>query len=176
MYGTPAAGGTGGDAFVGSPHSEHDRYRGWLERWIGAESAFGMSDLVLSGFIRVVTHPKVFVRPTPVDMAIEFVNAIRSRENCIPIVPGERHWSIFTRLCSGARVKGNLVPDAYHAALAIESGCEWITTDRDYSRFDGLRWAHPFGSVGFRRASRPGSRTRKRPAGTPLGQSTGRRV
>jgi hypothetical protein len=41
----------------------------------------------------------------------------------------------------GAR--GNLVPDAYLAAMAIESGCEWITTDRDYSRFKGLRWRHP---------------------------------
>jgi predicted nucleic acid-binding protein len=47
------------------------------------------------------------------------------------------------RLCVQAGVKGNLVGDAYLAALAIESGTEWITTDRDYSRFRGLRWRHP---------------------------------
>ena len=59
-------------------------------------------------------------------------------------MPGPRHWEIFIRLCRAARVNGNLVPDAYLAALAIESGSEWITTDRDYSRFPGLRWRHPF--------------------------------
>jgi hypothetical protein len=55
----------------------------------------------------------------------------------------QRHWDIFTGLCRSAGVKGNRVPDAYLAALAIESGSEWITTDRDFSRFPGLRWRHP---------------------------------
>ncbi|MBI3976704.1 MAG: PIN domain-containing protein [Chloroflexi bacterium] len=50
---------------------------------------------------------------------------------------------MFTRLCEAARARGNLIPDAYLAALAIESGSEWITTDRDYSRFPGLKWRHP---------------------------------
>jgi uncharacterized protein len=59
------------------------------------------------------------------------------------VSPGVRQWEIFTRLCREADVKGNLAPDAYLAALAIESGGEWITTDRDYSRFRGLEWRHP---------------------------------
>jgi hypothetical protein len=61
----------------------------------------------------------------------------------VTLVPGERHWDIFQRLCREANAKGNLIPDAYLAALAIESGAEWITTDRDYARFPGLRWRHP---------------------------------
>lgn len=69
---------------------------------------------------------------------------LRNQPNAVPIVPGERHREIFTNLCSGARAAGSLVADAYLAALAIESGSEWITTDRDYSRFPGLRWRHPF--------------------------------
>jgi hypothetical protein len=36
------------------------------------------------------------------------------------------------------------VPDAYFAALAIESGNEWVTADRGYGRYPGLRWRHPF--------------------------------
>jgi predicted nucleic acid-binding protein len=52
-------------------------------------------------------------------------------------------WSIFTRLCQQATVKGNLVSDAYLAAMAIESGSEWISTDRDLSRSPGLKWRHP---------------------------------
>ncbi|MDH5804709.1 MAG: VapC toxin family PIN domain ribonuclease, partial [Gemmatimonadota bacterium] len=50
---------------------------------------------------------------------------------------------IFQKVASGADARGNLAQDAYFAALAIESGCEWITTDRDYARFPGLRWRHP---------------------------------
>ena len=72
-----------------------------------------------------------------------FADGIRKQPNCVFIQPGERHWEIFARLCKEAGVKGNLVPDAYLAALAIEAGCEWITTDRDFSRFPGLRWRHP---------------------------------
>jgi hypothetical protein len=52
-------------------------------------------------------------------------------------------WDIFQRLCDEGNAKGNLIPDAYLAALAIESGSEWITTDRDYARFPGLQWQHP---------------------------------
>jgi len=122
---------------------DHERYRVWLETWLDSDTAFGLSDLVLSGLIRVVTHPRVFNKPTPIDVALEFVDALRSRPNCVPVAPGRRHWEIFARLCTAAGVKGNLVPDAYLAALAIESGSEWITTDRDYSRFPGLKWRHP---------------------------------
>jgi hypothetical protein len=61
----------------------------------------------------------------------------------VSVAPGRRHWQIFRDLCRASGAKGNLVPDAYLAALAIESGSEWITTDRDYTRFQGLRWRHP---------------------------------
>jgi len=57
--------------------------------------------------------------------------------------PGPRHWQIFTGLCAESGARGNLVPDAYLAALAIETGSEWISTDRDYRRFRGLRLRHP---------------------------------
>jgi toxin-antitoxin system PIN domain toxin len=122
---------------------DHVRYRAWLETMLASDRAFGFSDLVLSGFLRIVTHPKVFLRPTPLDVALEYVRAIRSRANAIPIVAGSRHWSIFENLCREVQAKGNLLPDAYFAALSIESGSEWISTDRDYARFPGLKWRHP---------------------------------
>jgi toxin-antitoxin system PIN domain toxin len=124
--------------------ADHTRFRGWFENVMAGPEAFGVADLVFSGFVRVVTHPRIFHPPTPLQRALEFCNFIRNQPNAVMIVPGERHWDIFTDLCSGARAAGDLVADAYLAALAIESGCEWITTDRDYSRFPGLRWRHPF--------------------------------
>jgi predicted nucleic acid-binding protein len=57
--------------------------------------------------------------------------------------PGPDRWHIFTQLCRKADARGNLVPDAYHAALALELGCEWITLDRGFARFPGLKWKHP---------------------------------
>lgn len=124
--------------------ADHRRFRRWLEDVIASQEAFGVADLVLSGFIRVVTHPRIFNPPTPLPDAVEFCDFVRNQPNAVTIAPGDRHWQIFTDLCSRGRVRGDLVADAFLAALAIESGCEWITTDRDYSRFPGLRWRHPF--------------------------------
>lgn len=121
----------------------HEQYRAWLHARVRALEAFGLSELVLSGALRVLTHPRVLAPPTPLDRALEFVSALRAQPNSVLLHPGPRHWDIFARLCAAAGAKGNLVADAYHAALAIEHGCEWITTDRDFARFPGLRWRHP---------------------------------
>jgi toxin-antitoxin system PIN domain toxin len=122
---------------------EHAACRRWLEGVVGADSAFAVFDLVLSGFLRIVTHPRVFKTPTPIGAALDFVDVLRTRPNWVSIRPGERHWAIFESLCRDARAKGNLVADAYLAAIAIESGCEWVTTDRDYRSFPGLRLHDP---------------------------------
>ncbi len=121
----------------------HNAYRKWLEDVINSDMAYGVSDLVLSGFLRIVTHPRVFAAPSALALALEFAHEVRDQPNAVPIAPGPRHWELFQRLCESTSARGNLVPDAYLAALAIESGCEWITTDRDYSRFPGLKWRHP---------------------------------
>ena len=123
---------------------DHLRYRDWLLNAVNGDAAYGMSDLVLSGFLRVVTHPRVFRRPTPLKVALAFVTEIRERPNCVPVIPGSRHWEIFAHLCKTVGARGNLIPDAYFAALAIESGTEWVTTDGDYARFPGLRLRHLF--------------------------------
>jgi hypothetical protein len=121
----------------------HRAYLDWLTAAVSSDQAFGLADLVLSGFLRVVTHPRVFSPPSRLEDALRFVEELRSRPNAVPVAPGPRHWDIFVELCRKAGAKGNLVPDAYLAALAIESGSEWITTDRDYGRFPGLRFRQP---------------------------------
>ena len=122
---------------------DHAKYRKWLEETLDSGSICGLSDVALSGVVRIVTHPRIFPDPTPLDVALGFVNYLREHSGCVLVSPGEGHWGIFARLCTGAGAKGNLVSDAYFAALAIESGAEWITADRDYARFPGLRWRHP---------------------------------
>jgi uncharacterized protein len=88
-------------------------------------------------------YPRVFDPPSPLEDALRFVERIKRLRNYVEIRPGPRHWDIFVNLCRCANARGNLVPDAYLAALAIESGSEWITTDRDYGRFPDLRWRDP---------------------------------
>ncbi|HEY7691633.1 MAG TPA: type II toxin-antitoxin system VapC family toxin [Gaiellaceae bacterium] len=121
----------------------HAAYRDWLREAVDGDEVFGSSDLVLGSFVRVVTHPRIFSPPEPVESALGFASVLRSHPNVVPVASGRRHWPIFERLCREADIRGSLVADAYFAALAIESGSEWITTDRDYSRFPGLRWRHP---------------------------------
>jgi len=121
----------------------HLEFAHWLQAVVDADEAFGVSDLVLSAFLRIVTSPRIFPTPASLVEAIAFADALRSAPNSVPLAAGGRHWEIFTRLCREVEAKGNLVPDAYLAALAIESGCEWVTTDRDFARFPGLRWRHP---------------------------------
>ena len=123
---------------------EHGKCRPWLESVVRGEMAYGMSPQVLGAVVRIVTHPRIFVPPAPLEQALAFANLLMDQPHCQVIQPGPRHWEIFCGLCRRARASGNLVPDAWFAALAIESGCEWITTDRDYARFEGLRWRAPF--------------------------------
>lgn len=110
---------------------------------MNADAGFGLADVVLSGFLRVVTHPRVFSSPTPLADAFAEASALRAQPNRVPLEPGPRHWSIFERLCRDTRARGSLVADAYLAALAIEAGCEWVTADQDYTRFSGLRVSSP---------------------------------
>jgi predicted nucleic acid-binding protein len=72
-----------------------------------------------------------------------FLRALRARRNVTTISAGEPHFAIFERLCRHADARGNLVTDAWLAALAIEHDCEWITFDEDFARFPGLRWRNP---------------------------------
>jgi len=126
-----------------SDSSDHKRCRSWLAGIVNGDARYGMAPQVLSGLLRITTHPKVFIKPSSMEEVLRFCNVLLDQPHCVIIQPGDRHWEIFTRLCTEADVRGNLVPDAWLAALAIESGCEWITLDRDYARFPGLRWSVP---------------------------------
>ena len=123
--------------------TDHVRYRDWLTQLVDGREAYGVSELVLSGFLRIVTHPRVFATPSSMTDALRFVQEVTEPEACVRVAPGPRHWELFTQLCLACGARGNLVPDAYLAALAIESGSEWITADRGFARYPGLRWRHP---------------------------------
>ncbi len=97
----------------------HDEYKDWLESVVNGPAAYGIAPQVLGGVVRICTHPRIHARPSRVRDAFEFCRVLLEQPNATVVAPGPRHWEIF-------------------------SGCEWITTDRDYARFAGLAWRAPF--------------------------------
>jgi uncharacterized protein len=125
-----------------SPH--HSAALAWVEALVNGDEAYGMSPQVLGSVVRLATHPRVYVAPSRLEDALAFARVLLEQPQCTAIVPGARHWGIFEDLCRHAAASGNLVQDAWFAALAMESGCEWVTTDGDFARFPALRWRRPF--------------------------------
>lgn len=114
-----------------------------VEEMVASPLPFAVSELVLSGFVRVVSNSRTMRPPTEVGDALAVCRALRSRRNARTVAPGPRHWAIFDGLCRTTGTTGPAVADAYHAALAIEHGCEWVSFDRDFGRFPGLHWRDP---------------------------------
>jgi toxin-antitoxin system PIN domain toxin len=123
--------------------NDHAAYAEWLTRVATGYEPFALSSLALSGLVRIVTNPQIFRRPSTLDEVFSFVDELTARPNARVVHPGPRHLEIFEDLCRRSGATGKLVADAQHAAVAVEHGCTFITTDSDFDRFPGLRWRHP---------------------------------
>jgi toxin-antitoxin system PIN domain toxin len=122
---------------------QHERFSAWLGEEVESGRSFALCDASLTGFLRIVTNNRIFRSPTPLDVALQSIEELRGRPGAVHVNPGGRHWGLFTELCSKVGARGNDIPDAYLAALAIESGSELVTADRGFGRFPGLRWSTP---------------------------------
>ena len=115
----------------------------WLTGVVAGDARFGVSRLALGALVRVTTNPRVYAEPSTLAEAFTFCDYLLGQPNCHVVEPGEKHWEVFRRICRETNTTGPRVTDAWFAALAIEWDCEWITFDRDYSRFPGLKWRAP---------------------------------
>jgi toxin-antitoxin system PIN domain toxin len=122
----------------------HETARTWMEANVNGSEPFALSALVMVGFVRIATNPRIYQEPTPGPLALAAIDSLLARPNCRLCLPGSRHWQLVSELCRQARAAGKLVADAQHAAIAIEHGCEWVSRDGDFARFApcGLRWRH----------------------------------
>jgi toxin-antitoxin system PIN domain toxin len=121
----------------------HEPVRAWLEKEVNSDQPFVLADVAVAGFLRTVTHPRVYRRPTPLDTAVAFVDGLVEQPTCITAAGGARHWTILRELLADADARGNLVPDAHLAAIAIEHGATVATRDRGFARFPRVRWLDP---------------------------------
>jgi uncharacterized protein len=126
---------------VGAP--DHDAARVWWEDLLNGTEVVVIPWVVVLGFVRLMTHRSVLVKPlTPVE-AIAFVRTWFAQPNVEHIDPGSQHLDVLEQLLSAVGTAGNLTTDAHLAALAIEHQCELHSNDTDFTRFPGLRWRNP---------------------------------
>ena len=101
---------------------------------------------VISGYLRIATHPAIFDAPLTPDEAMANMDELLSFPHVQSPGEGERFWSRFREVSAEAAARGNLFPDAHVVALMRENGLRTIWThDRDYRRFDGVEVRDPFG-------------------------------
>ena len=121
----------------------HAEYRSWLQAALNGSERVALFEPVLAATVRIGTHPAIYRPPTPRRAIEAFIDACLAAPAAVRLRPETGHWALFKNACTRADCRGNLVQDAYLAAAAIEHDCVFMTTDRDFSRFAGLRWRHP---------------------------------
>ncbi len=122
---------------------KHARAREWWEDAIQAGGTVGLTWQTITAFIRIGTNPRAFAQPYTAREVTEIVSVWLEQTNVILVSPGARHWEILSKLLVAGQINGPLVMDAHLAALAIEHGAVLASTDRDFTRFAGLRLVDP---------------------------------
>lgn len=125
-------------------YSEHEHYRLWLQGVLAGSEDLALADAVLVGFIRIVTHPRIFEAPAPATEALAFTEALRTSPVARPVSSSPAVWSQLGDFASSDRMlRGNLVPDAFLAAIAIATGARVATADAGFARFLQVSWFDP---------------------------------
>ena len=126
-----------------SASERHHAAREFLEDALNGPTRVGLPWPSLTAFLRIATHPRVYVEPLTTQQAWTQVESwLAAPASWVP-VPTTRHAEVLGELLRRSGVTGNLMADAHLAALAIEHGLELCSSDSDFARFPGLRWRDP---------------------------------
>lgn len=124
----------------GEPHAE---VRRWWHAALNGDESIGLPWIVLSGFLRIATNPRVYPEPLTADQALGEVESWLSVEVATTVSEKPDHWPVFRNLLAETGTAGNLATDAHLAALAITHDATLVSCDNDFARFNGLRWENP---------------------------------
>ena len=122
---------------------QHEASRAWLESILSGTELVRFAWLTLWAFLRISTNPRAFERPLTMTEAETVVKTWLSQPHVGILDPGDRHWDILRGLMRKGQTIGPLIMDAVLASIALEHGAILHTTDRDFSRFPGLKWTNP---------------------------------
>lgn len=122
---------------------QHNLAKEWLQALLESGYPFTVTTPVLASVVRLATNHRWMDSPSDVGVVLDFCRQVTGAPGWLDLAPGPRHWGIFDRLCRETNATGDLVPDAFLGALAIEHGCELVTFDRGFRRFPGLKQLTP---------------------------------
>lgn len=124
--------------------SGHDDYAAWLADVVSGEAELALAEGTVAGFLRIVTSPRIYADPAPTPLAMAFMDGVRRARRRRWVAVTDSVWSRFQAILEAdPQIRGNLVPDAWLAALALAHGCRLATADRGFARFDGLHLVDP---------------------------------
>jgi toxin-antitoxin system PIN domain toxin len=122
---------------------DHEKARVWLEGVMSRPEPVGLAWLTILAFVRITTAPRLLARPFSLEEVISVVDEWLALPQVCLLDPGPRHWEILRGVLASAQATGPLAMDAELAVLALEHGATLCTTDRDFSRFEGLKVLNP---------------------------------
>jgi len=123
--------------------ARHAEARLWWEECLTGRQSVALAWVVILGFVRITTHPKVFPNPLSTVDALDRVEEWLSLPHFHLLEPSENHFDAWSSLLKNLGTAGNLTTDSHLAALAIERGLVLHSTDADFARFPGLKWKNP---------------------------------
>jgi hypothetical protein len=126
-----------------SASEHHSSCRRWLDDALNGSEQIGFPWQSVLAFLRISTNPRAFARPLRADEASAIVDAWFARPQAVVVEPDQGYWSALKHQLQAAQVSGPLVSDAAVATLALQHGARLCTTDRDFTRFAGLRTIDP---------------------------------
>lgn len=122
----------------------HEATAAWLTTALAGPEPVGLADLALTGAVRVLTSRRIFTDPVPPAAAASFLEVVRRAPAARPAAATAATWQRFAELLrDDAGLHGNLVPDAWLAALTLSHGGRLATFDRGFARFPGLALHRP---------------------------------
>ncbi len=121
----------------------HNKACSWLQEALSDDELFGLPWVVILGFLRITTNPRIMPNPISPDLALDIIEEWLALPAVRIISPSERHWNILRGIIEPLGTAGNLTTDAHIAALAVEYGATLYTTDNDFSRFQFVKWVNP---------------------------------
>jgi uncharacterized protein len=117
-------------------HAHHAQAKTW---WLAAiqaataERPIYILPVVVSGFLRIVTHPKIFNTPSTIAAATSHIDALLGLPN-VTLLNAQAPWNDFKQLCNDKSLTGNAIPDGWIAATVTAANGHLVTFDRDFRK------------------------------------------
>jgi toxin-antitoxin system PIN domain toxin len=124
---------------------QHEPIRAWWESALNGDEPIGLPWVVILGFLRLATHPRVFPNPLSAEQALGKVDKWLAQPHVRILQETAEQWRILRGLLEVSGTAGNLTTDAHLASLAIAHGAVLVSCDTDFGRFAKLQWEHPLG-------------------------------